>query len=952
MKNSIFKKLVALSLAVLMLVGSGIGAAIAGIDLAGLVGIKASAENPHNDIFYDEEKGLFFEVIGGRATILGSAREAVLDSPCMDNGVYTLPNKVTDSLTGIDYFVFALADYALFNFRLDVTKLIIPDNFRALTIPESSFAGWDNLTEVQWDIHNATVLGPLFEWLCEWNFGTPLSESGTPSNRIIKNVFPVRDEFGSPIFDATGTMVLVRFYSTEYHNGYTTSFYDMYIPFDDALNHYSPQTLTNVNTVSMKDITLVSGYWFEIHREGVTSLEVPVGIYNLGFIDDYEPDDPHNLQVEDVDWNYASFTAGSKLDIGTVAIGSDADPLRTVPVGVASYTGQGVEPHTNHASGVYNHENLNYCYDGGSVRQNAGSPSSIIDSGDIDGSKGSYHENTTIALHKSPVKVLTLGSNVKHVPDYLCYDLEIETINLQNVKSVGNYSFVDCNALSSVNLSNIEVIGDGGFASCDGLTTLDLSNVISVAPWAFAACDGFTEVTIPANLSELGGGAFSFCDNISRVRYEAADCKIHVQDVGEHAFGCRPSLISSFSPFTECKLLTSIIFGPEVTVIPNGIAYNVTTLKSVTFLGDIETIQAYAFYNCDSLETVVMQNPDLWDSVVIEEKDETNESISFDDIIIHSHTFTETVVPPTCEEDGYTAEICECGAISPAGKYNIVERTGHDYVETTVSPTCTSEGYSYKICSKCGSETEKYDITPVSDHSFGTSPKSVVNVSCNAEGYELYECSVCGATEKRNVQSALGHDYSDTRTYPASCTEAGRTVGVCSRCQDEKVLETIPALGHDYGEYIYNNDATETRDGTETARCSRCGATDTRTAPGTSYQGKLSNAVFNPGEEKTVEHRSKVVITSRAANVPDGFYLGITVNNKLVATGDNEEVTYTVDEITEDTTFYTYIYDASGKIATKNPHKTDVANVNTGFFAKIVSFFKGLFGMLPTVNFG
>lgn len=928
MKNSIFKKLVALSLAVLMLVGSGIGAAIAGIDLAGLVGIKASAENPHNDIFYDEEKGLFFEVIGGRATILGSAREAVLDSPCMDNGVYTLPNKVTDSLTGIDYFVFALGDYALFNFRLDVTKLIIPDNFRALFIPEASFAGWDNLTDVQWDIHNAIVEGPLFEWLCEWDFYD--NPDVDLDGNVINNCFPVRDEYGSPIFDATGTMVLVRFYSTEYHNGYTTSFYDMYIPFDDALNHYSPQTLTNVNTVSMKDITLVSGYWFEIYREGVTSLEVPFGIYDLVFNHDYSPDYPENLQIEDVDWNYASSIAGNKLNIGTVAMGAGKSPSGNT------------------------HENI---FDQSSVRGVAGNISNIIDG------NASYHENTTIALHKSPVKVLTLGSNVKHVPDYLCYDLEIETINLQNVKSVGNYSFVDCNALSSVNLSNIEIIGTGAFASCDGLTSIDLSNVDSVAPWAFAACDGFTEVTIPANLSDLRGGAFSFCDNISKVRYETTDCKITVEDVAEHTFGCRPSLINRFSPFTECKLLTSMIFGPEVTVIPYGIAYNVTTLKSVTFLGDIETIQAYAFYNCDSLETVVMQNPDLWDSVVIEnsfvdadgdgeDDEDDNESIRFEDIIIHSHTFTETVVPPTCEEDGYTAEICECGAISPAGKYNIVERTGHDYVETTVSPTCTSEGYSYKICSKCGSETEKYDITPVSAHSFGTSPKSVVNVSCNAEGYELYECSVCGATEKRNVQSALGHDYSDTRTYPASCTEAGRTVGVCSRCQDEKVLETIPALGHDYGEYIYNNDATETRDGTETARCSRCGATDTRTAPGTSYQGKLSNAVFNPGEEKTVEHRSKVVITSRAANVPDGFHLGIVVNNKLVAEGDNTSVQYTVNEITEDTTFYTYIYDASGKIATKNPHKTDVANVNTGFFAKIVSFFKGLFGMLPTVNFG
>ena len=90
MKNCTYKKIVALTLAVMLLLGSGIGAALAGIDFINLAAIKTSAEDPHEDIFYDADKGLFFEVVGGRARILGSDREAVLASSDFADGTYTL----------------------------------------------------------------------------------------------------------------------------------------------------------------------------------------------------------------------------------------------------------------------------------------------------------------------------------------------------------------------------------------------------------------------------------------------------------------------------------------------------------------------------------------------------------------------------------------------------------------------------------------------------------------------------------------------------------------------------------------------------------------------------------------------------------------------------------------------------------------------------------------------
>lgn len=53
--------------------------------------------------------------------------------------------------------------------------------------------------------------------------------------------------------------------------------------------------------------------------------------------------------------------------------------------------------------------------------------------------------------------------------------------------------------------------------------------------------------------------------------------------------------------------------------------------------------------------------------------------------------------------------------------------------------------------------------------------------------------------------------------------------GACELCSHTYV----DWLGHDYQNYVYNGDATCTRDGTETGKCIRCDATDTRTAFGT-----------------------------------------------------------------------------------------------------------------------
>ena len=79
--------------------------------------------------------------------------------------------------------------------------------------------------------------------------------------------------------------------------------------------------------------------------------------------------------------------------------------------------------------------------------------------------------------------------------------------------------------------------------------------------------------------------------------------------------------------------------------------------------------------------------------------------------------------------------------------------------------------------------------------------------------------------------TACGHEHSYTTSVTApTCIEQGYTTYTCS-CGDIYIGDYVDALGHDFADYTYNNDATCTGNGTETATCARdnCDETNTRT---------------------------------------------------------------------------------------------------------------------------
>ena len=163
-----------------------------------------------------------------------------------------------------------------------------------------------------------------------------------------------------------------------------------------------------------------------------------------------------------------------------------------------------------------------------------------------------------------------------------------------------------------------------------------------------------------------------------------------------------------------------------------------------------------------------------------------------------------------------------------------VAALGHTYSSAVTAPTCTEVGYTTHVCSVCD---YTYNSDTIAANGHTEVVDAAVVATCTTAGKtEGKHCSVCEAVlMKQEEVAALGHTEVVDAAVAATCTTAGKTEGKhCPVCNEVIVAQTVvAALGHSYGDYVYNNDATTDADGTETATCSRCGATDTHTAEGT-----------------------------------------------------------------------------------------------------------------------
>ncbi len=173
------------------------------------------------------------------------------------------------------------------------------------------------------------------------------------------------------------------------------------------------------------------------------------------------------------------------------------------------------------------------------------------------------------------------------------------------------------------------------------------------------------------------------------------------------------------------------------------------------------------------------------------------------------------------------------GSVSDSINFYL-EVVDHTYTETVIEPTCTEDGYTEYTCSVCGYSYEANETAALGHEWDVDGAQTEWSESGDDWIYSVeITCERCDAVASASeapagvvIEPTCTDDGSTTYTVTDLAVKDLDTGDVIATFSDEKVVEE-PALGHDWGDWEIVKEATIGEDGEETRTCSRCGETET-----------------------------------------------------------------------------------------------------------------------------
>ena len=480
------------------------------------------------------------------------------------------------------------------------------------------------------------------------------------------------------------------------------------------------------------------------------------------------------------------------------------------------------------------------------------------------------------------LSAINMPRRLELVDKYAFYGCDTLTFvrarNCSRLKRIEDHAFYSCTMLAELRLpEGLTYIGPWAFAWDRILgqedTTLGLpSSLQTISTGAFAFVNHHKNLNIPANVTSIGDYAF-MCDYyMNNLTFSPGDKKL---TIGVAAFAGDNHMKSvdlsnrvaqiNKCAFAGCELLEEAYFGDKIDTIEgraftsvdaalqlaiktvlNGILdpdnpdgneehaddiaagltqiAKVTQLKRAVFKNDpAKSIYAAADSNRSFPDDCVVYYPQGSYTWLAELKDDGTwqgyqTGFWHGD---HIAAFTDTVVAPTCTEQGYTHHVCTVkGCTYAPVDDTYVAATDHTWVKTqTNPPTCTEQGTAFYKCSVCGAtRTEKIAAL---GHDLGRCDLKPA-ATCTQPGRAVGTCARCGV-QIDEVIPAKGHDYSYAETSVApTCTEPGHYKGTCPTCGKD-YDDVVPALGHDWGEWVTSIEPTVSTVGYRYHVCNRDG---------------------------------------------------------------------------------------------------------------------------------
>lgn len=182
----------------------------------------------------------------------------------------------------------------------------------------------------------------------------------------------------------------------------------------------------------------------------------------------------------------------------------------------------------------------------------------------------------------------------------------------QNITSIGETMFANCEELKVVNIPNgITSIGARAFSGCGNITSINIpSSVKVIGEGAFLYCGNITSINIPNSIKKIGREAFKNCVNLSDIN--GFD---NVISVGQNSldgtkwYSSQPDgevyigkTLYNYKGTMSADTRLRIKEGTEN--IADCAFRECTGLIEVTFPASIKNIGEYCFYNCKNLSVI------------------------------------------------------------------------------------------------------------------------------------------------------------------------------------------------------------------------------------------------------------------------------------------------------------------------------------------------------------